>query len=299
MLCMNVLEGCDRNSVADSEWDYREAYRNRIGEGSQLVAAGIHYSIEQTPSGDYLFRQYYPETGQLLELSSYRDPYLQVRQGSYEMWLDDGTKYVEGHYKNGLKTGEWKEFNLESGKLYRVGSYRRDERVGNWLQFDSAGNRVARVDYNSDSISVKQTYYNNEEERFEGGIYEHGQLNYARSRFSKEGTVSPPFLSSCENSGHRAKCTQQRLLAILKERIDYPPYAKSQDVQGTVIIRVDITDSGKAEGRVIRGVCDAIKEECQKAISRELPPFKPAIKDGRPVRFSFYLPLDFELKDAR
>lgn len=43
---------------------------------------------------------------------------------------------MEGSYKNGVKTGYWKEYYL-SGRELAIGKYLKDKRIGEWKIYSS------------------------------------------------------------------------------------------------------------------------------------------------------------------
>lgn len=73
----------------------------------------------------------------------------------------------------------------------------------------------------------------------------------------------------------------------------YPPMAKAQRVQGTVIINVLVSESGQVlDLRILRGV-NFLNEAAEQIIRRSR--FAPPTKDGVRVKAWTTVPVDFKL----
>lgn len=80
----------------------------------------------------------------------------------------------------------------------------------------------------------------------------------------------------------------------VQRKLDYPPEARKNKIQGRVVVSFVVNKQGKAQGlQVDKGLgygCDrAAIEAVQKAS------FEPATKNGKPVNFKFALPITFRL----
>jgi protein TonB len=86
------------------------------------------------------------------------------------------------------------------------------------------------------------------------------------------------------------------LFGDLQKHIKYPEEAKKRNETGTVFVSFVIEKDGSVkEMKILRGVSESINNEALRVISK-LPNWKPAMHNGKPVRFQFNLPIKFSLK---
>jgi TonB family protein len=80
-------------------------------------------------------------------------------------------------------------------------------------------------------------------------------------------------------------------------RLKYPQDAKDARIEGTVLVKFVIgTNGGVQEVEVEKGVFPSLDAEAVRVI-KSSPKWKPGIKDGKPVRVSYTLPVIFVLPD--
>jgi TonB family protein len=84
---------------------------------------------------------------------------------------------------------------------------------------------------------------------------------------------------------------------VLLNRVkpDYTEEARRDNVQGVVILRVIVDVRGNVESaRVVQGLPDGLNEEA--IIAAKKMKFKPAMKDGKPVRYPVRIEVVFNLR---
>ena len=80
-------------------------------------------------------------------------------------------------------------------------------------------------------------------------------------------------------------------------RLRYPKDAKDAHIDGTVVLKFVIgTNGGVQEVEVEKGVFPSLDAEAVRVV-RNSPKWRPAIKDGKPVRFSYHFPVIFVLPE--
>ena len=85
--------------------------------------------------------------------------------------------------------------------------------------------------------------------------------------------------------------------AWVTAHLKYPKDAKAAHIDGTVLVKFVIgTNGGVQEVEVEKGVFPSLDAEAVRVI-KSSPKWKPAIKDGRPVRMVYHLPVIFVLPD--
>ena len=83
---------------------------------------------------------------------------------------------------------------------------------------------------------------------------------------------------------------------FLSQNVRYPESALQNDIQGRVIIRIVVEKDGNISDKTVHlGVDPNLDKEALR-VAGKLPAFKPAIKDGRPVRSYFTFPVSFNLQ---
>ena len=78
--------------------------------------------------------------------------------------------------------------------------------------------------------------------------------------------------------------------------VKYPKYAKETGIEGTVLVHFVIGTNGKiSEAHVHQGVHPALDEEAIRVILKS-PKWKPAKKDGKPVKVGYTMPVAFSFR---
>lgn len=73
----------------------------------------------------------------------------------------------------------------------------------------------------------------------------------------------------------------------------YPPEAKVQKLEGRVIVKINVTESGDVDGTEVVSGNPVLAAACVDAAKQWK--FKPFIRDGKPKKVSASLPFDFGL----
>jgi TonB family protein len=81
------------------------------------------------------------------------------------------------------------------------------------------------------------------------------------------------------------------LLAFISKNIVYPENAKKNNIQGRVILRFCITESGSVDRvSILQGVDDELDAEAIRVV-KSLPAFKPGKQGGKPVPVWYMVPI--------
>ena len=82
----------------------------------------------------------------------------------------------------------------------------------------------------------------------------------------------------------------------VSQNVKYPKSAKEAGIEGTVKVHFVIDKKGKiSEAHVCESVHPLLDKEAVKVIKKS-PKWKPAKKDGRPVKVSYTMPVMFNFK---
>ena len=82
---------------------------------------------------------------------------------------------------------------------------------------------------------------------------------------------------------------------FVASNIKYPQDAIDEGKEGRVFVSFVVEKDGWVSNvKVLKGVCESIDEEAARVV-RGMPRWKPGMKDGKPARVSFQLPVTFKL----
>lgn len=88
---------------------------------------------------------------------------------------------------------------------------------------------------------------------------------------------------------------QSDLIQYLSQQVKYPVLAMEDGIQGTVVVQFVVGEDGKVRDvTIIRSVREDLDEAAMEVI-RQMPAWKPAIKDGVPVAASMTMPIKYKL----
>ena len=92
---------------------------------------------------------------------------------------------------------------------------------------------------------------------------------------------------------------EEAMMKYVAENIKYPQAAKDKNISGRVFVGFIVEKDGSVSTvKVLRGIGGGCDEEAVRVIS-SMPKWKPGIKDGKPVRVSYMMPIFFKLDDGQ
>ena len=107
----------------------------------------------------------------------------------------------------------------------------------------------------------------------------------------------------CEDIGDKAErkqCATKKLLQFIHKNIKYPPIARENGVEGTVVVTFVVEKNGKVtDVRVVRDIGAKCGEEALRVVNlmnQKGIVWTPGKQRGRPVRVQFNLPVRFKLE---
>jgi len=315
ILIVVLLNSCvtTRNSDLVSDKNtFANRYVDQLEEKSTLLRAWLHYTVERTAGGAYIYKQYYPSNKQITHHITYKDDKLEERHGLYIEWYDNGSKWREGQYVNNKKEGEWKVYAHKTGLLYEYGNYKNGLKSGLWKTIDSVGD--LRYEYafqqgkyhgpfktwdENGNPATKGEYVNNSIV----SEYSYNDATNSWVEITKEERENseklPTFnVPECANEDFdiQKKCSDQKMLEVIYKNIRYPTFARQMSIEGTAITQFVIKKDGSIEDVIVlRGLCDEIKDECIR-VTEMLQNWNPGEKNGKAVNVQFNIPIKFRLE---
>jgi hypothetical protein len=82
----------------------------------------------------------------------------EVLNGRWEQNYRVGIPWIEGFFKDGLRTGQWKEYYKGTAILCRTENWRNDELNGVRTRFDRSGNIIERIVFKNGDAILKTNY---------------------------------------------------------------------------------------------------------------------------------------------
>lgn len=91
---------------------------------------------------------------------------------------------------------------------------------------------------------------------------------------------------------------KKEMMKFIKDNMKYPPEAKAQGIEGTVIIQFVVTASGKLDNfKIVRGVNPLLDEEALRVLKLSAD-WTPGKQGGKPVAVYYTLPFRFSLSPS-
>lgn len=121
---------------------------------------------------------------------------------------------------------------------------------------------------------------------------------------SKDGSFSSEILKSSYRATDGDKPAvfpggMERLSEFLREETRYPQEALTKKLQGRVMCRLQIDDTGKIVNiELVKGVSPELDREALR-VARALPDFEPAIFEGKKVKSVLVIPVTFRIPVVR
>lgn len=290
--------------MAFSQKAFKKMYKSQLEPGSKLIKADYQYTIEKLKSGAVVYKQYFPETKQITHFITYSSYKKKIKEGKYVEWYDDGTEWMSGTFKNGVKDGLWK-FNQNS--RLEEGYYKADKREGTWTKKDSSGLTVATYNYKNNKLEGEYLIFDTKNGRVKQiDIYLNGELIESTAKDSTDKEVfkvveTLPSFPGCEDfiptdSMSYNDCASRKMLRYIYSNIKYPRKARQYNIQGRALVSFVVDKTGEiTDIDVKRGLCEDIRKECI-AIVQKMPKWHPGKQNNEPVKVYFNLPIMFRLE---
>jgi TonB family protein len=199
--------------------------------------------------------------------------YTSVVSGKDSMTLDgfctfynkQGKKWEEGNLSKGARQGEWKEYYPDTESLWVKRNYSNDTMTGKTYSYYETGElRREEVMFNSIPIGGK-CYDKNGKEIQYFPLDEQANL--------KNGNIRQYIANS----------------------IKYPSKCIDSNIEGKVIVSFFVEDDGEVTELSIKQSVHPLLDAEATRVVKKSPKWKPAVRDGRPVRVFYMLPITFKL----
>ncbi len=292
--------------TAQAQQRYKDYYQDQLNKKEKIVYADYQSISIRTAEGDYVQKIFYPEKKILTHYLTYKDSKFQVKEGPCREWYDNGQLWKEGACENDKAHGVWTFYFYDNGTESEYGTFEMGERTGKWITLDSLGGMTREQFYKAGKLHGECKIYNTDGQLAMTQQFEEGK-KISEQRLLDDPDVYgsiydaldiQPYLKDCENENpeQRQACTERKYLEAIYKNIKYPALAREEGIMGNVLIRFMLEKDGSiSDITVLRGVCEVIEQECRR-VMKYMPKWMPGMKNGKPVRVWYNLPIKFKLE---
>ncbi|MFK8044742.1 MAG: TonB family protein [Crocinitomicaceae bacterium] len=294
--------------------EFKGNYRTYLAEGETEVNSWYHYMTAVNLKGEYVVRTFFPEKKQITSLFTYKTKKASIKNGKSQEWYDDGSKLNDGYFKNGEKDSVWRTYYHRLNVCSDSGNYENGDKEGVWYSFDEKGRLEGQYFYTDNVREGKFSTYDTIGNIDFKGIYKADTIfskvrintnnsdsesdtlsnNETDSQFSE---VVPSF-TVCSDSLLEIDpfCESRGISRFIGQNFNYPSIAREFNIQGTAYIEFVVDKDGSVtEVEVIRGLCQAVADECDRVISMMPNWEQPGIQAGKPVKVRYTIPVKLRL----
>lgn len=261
----------------------------------------------------YVVREYGKNGKVRLQTTSKTNDLNLFYHGKYTTFYPDGRKMRTGEYVNGKFTGLETDY-YHNGNIYNIKDYKSDGKVsfvecrdstgkilsengkGTWLEYNSNfKDTTAKGEIINGRMNGIWTGKTDDSGEFRN-VYENGVLTQHDAY--KKFEVSPADYANAKPGAVPAfPGGIETFYKFLAKTIRYPKEARDAGIQGKVVISFMVeTDGSLSDMKIERSVHATIDGEALK-VMRLSPKWIPAMKDGKPVRMQYSVPINFALSE--
>lgn len=282
------------NCLAQKKSRFKEKYAQFMDSGELEINTEYHTLLSQKPDGSFVFRQFFPETGQIThKISLSADK--KTKNGIYQEWFDDGTLILQGYYKDDMRVGQW------NVKDKGIGMYDKGVMEGEWQNKSEEGKLLSAYLYVNGIKDGPFIVYDSLGQISNEGIYRSDTIFYQTKKIAENTEIIKeelPILSSCldVDISERKACSDKAFLTYMYRSLRYPAIAREYGVQGQALVSFVINKDGKPEQILIkRALCQAIQKELISLLEK-MPPWEAGKQGGKPVKVLYTVPIVFKLE---
>ncbi|WP_320111685.1 TonB family protein [Draconibacterium orientale] len=277
-------KGQYENNRRIGRWEY--FYNN--GKLKQVVL------FKSRNEHDFSVLEYYNRDGkQLLENGTGKWKNDSIQTGMFDT---ESLKTVTGQFNDSLKHGVWKLIRISDNKLMHSERFQKGKLVEATIynaQFDYYGTISSEiVNKIPDENSTK--FINTEKFDLDTTVYPVALL------FSDVETIFETITGKkyeVQNRDAGYIYGDYSLLEFLEKNIRYPRSAVDERITGKVYVGVVIDSLGNTRKvQLVKGIHEDLDKEAQRVV-RLVDKWMPAIRDGKVVKSTITIPVNFQIKE--
>lgn len=268
-------------------------------------------------NGKYLLHLYANDNAnRLLRKTTYADAALQILDGPFENYFDNGRLKDSGSYSKKMRHGTFKTW-YESGSLMSIYRYANGMRVDTGKLFTESGELAALSVADQQGNGTETTYYPG------GGIHATGPLtegvkngiwilkrengtNEMQVDFIRDSVAQTTCFGEDGNTPANGPCIYERFAQFpggmngwrnyLMKNLKYPKVAIDRDIQGTVMLEFMVdTDGTIRDIKVVSSPHESLTNEALRLMNLS-PKWEPAIQYNKTVKGRLRQPFNFRLQ---
>lgn len=249
----------------DTVTSYFDAHWNSVKSKDEAV----YYRKSYEQKGSIFVTDYY-KSGIVMLTGSYSDKNLEIRDGCFIYYNDEGVKTSVNYFKDGKRTGQWSYWN-QKGVLTESMYYHNNVLDGTYLTFGTDG-----------KVTSEAVYENGIRRTFKSNPYPDTQKkNATETTFSE---TMPEFIGGVDS-----------LMSFLSNNIKYPKSAQKKNIEGKVILQFTINVQGEIKDvTVVKSVETSLDDEAVRVV-KSMPSWNPGTQNGNRIPVRYTLPIIFKL----
>jgi protein TonB len=235
--------------------------------------------------GLFLVKEYYLPSGNIESIYQCRTLDSESKEGKLVHYFKSGRMQSQGLFRNNKVDSFWENYyDTLSNRLWFTCTYKNGRRDGMLTSYYVSG-KVKREEMHRIFADTQYVGANGNE----GLKVREMDSVVSGRRFDESGKeiAFTPFETMPK--------TNFELNEFLMKTLRYPEKARKHNIEGRVIVRFAINESGKIENAdLMRSVSKELDEEALRVINA-MPPWQPGLQDDKPVAVYFSLPITFML----
>lgn len=202
-------------------------YYNRNWTKTTKELAGYYRIKTKVNKADTLyweFTDFYIDNNQTQNHGYFTKEHLEVRQGYWTWYHQNGNLKMEGNYQNGKPNGEWKHYHT-NGALQKIGKYEgQGKQDGLWTWFYEDSTLKGTTLYRKDTlVGERKWYHQNGQQRLQE-YFKDGKLDSIRSEWHSTGQLKSivPYSGGFKHGEEKNYYTNGQLKSSIRYTIGIP-----------------------------------------------------------------------------
>lgn len=243
----------------------------------------VFYSRMELKDGVYRIRQFYASNDQLeMEGTFIGDGSRRTKVGKFAFFYENGQVKQEGEYKNGRKSGLWKEY-YDNGQLSDE-EFHLEEKTLFYQHWDPSGNPLLT---NGTGKYIQKTAADHEQH-----IEIRDSILIAAFTIDE---ISGDSIYLVVEEGAEYKAGLEVLYKGIGEELTYPKKARKMGIEGKVFVEFIVDKTGSVRDvKIVKGIGGGCDEEAINVLLTKNN-WKPGMVKGKPVLQKMVLPIAFKL----
>lgn len=202
-------------------------YYNRNWTETSKELAGYYRVKTQIKTADTLyweFNDFYMDNNQVQNHGYFTQERLEVRQGYWTWYHQNGNLKMEGQYEKGKRKGEWKHY-YRNGALLKIGRHAGDgQQDGVWKWFHEDSTLKGITEYRNDTLIGERKWYHQNGQQRSLEYFKEGRLDADRTEWYKTGQIKTtvPYSGGFKNGLEKFYYTNGQLKSIIRYTIGIP-----------------------------------------------------------------------------